>query len=98
MIADNKLALNAGWDEEALRVELEDLAADFGELMGFSEDELVVLLKQGEATGGPSDEARDLSDDAERFEVIIECIDEVGQESAYNYAQAGGFQCRISTF
>jgi len=98
VIADNKLALNAGWDEEALRVELEDLAADFGELMGFSEDELVVLLKQGEATGGPSDEARDLSDDAERFEVIIECIDEVGQESAYNYAQAGGFQCRISTF
>jgi len=45
VIADNKLALNAGWDEEALRVELEDLAGDFGELMGFSEDELVELLK-----------------------------------------------------
>ena len=45
VIADNKLALNAGWDEEALRVELEDLAGDFGELMGFSEDELVDLLK-----------------------------------------------------
>jgi ParB-like chromosome segregation protein Spo0J len=40
IIADNKLALNAGWDEQALRVELEDLAADFGGLMGFSEDEL----------------------------------------------------------
>jgi len=33
VIADNKLALNAGWDEDALRVELEDLAGDFGELM-----------------------------------------------------------------
>lgn len=55
VIADNKLALNAGWDEEALRVELEDLAADFGELMGFSEDELVDLLKQ-EASEGLTDE------------------------------------------
>ena len=48
VIADNKLALNAGWDEEALRVELEDLAGDFGELMGFSEDDLVELLRQDE--------------------------------------------------
>ena len=54
VIADNKLALNAGWDEEALRVELEDLAGDFGELMGFSEDELVSLLK-GESEGGEGD-------------------------------------------
>ena len=44
VIADNKLALNAGWDDEALRVELDDLAADFGELMGFSQDELLALL------------------------------------------------------
>ena len=55
VIADNKLALNAGWDEEALRVELEDLAGDFGELMGFSEDELVALLGS-EATEGLTDE------------------------------------------
>jgi len=56
VIADNKLALNAGWDDEALRVELEDLAADFGALMGFSEDELVALLKQEEGTEGLTDE------------------------------------------
>ena len=56
VIADNKLALNSGWDEDALRVELEDLAGDFGELMGFSEDELVALLKQGEGTEGLTDE------------------------------------------
>ena len=55
VIADNKLALNAGWDEEALRVELEDLAGDFGELMGFSEDELVALLGS-ETTEGLTDE------------------------------------------
>jgi DNA modification methylase len=56
VIADNKLALNAGWDDEALRVELEDLAGDFGELMGFSEDELVALLKHEEGTEGLTDE------------------------------------------
>ena len=44
LINDNKLALNAGWDEDALRVELEDLAGDFGELMGFSQEELVAFF------------------------------------------------------
>jgi len=57
VIADNKLALNAGWDEEALRVELEDLAGDFGELMGFSEDELVALLGAGEEEGLTDEDA-----------------------------------------
>ena len=56
VIADNKLALNSGWDEDALRVELEDLAGDFGALMGFSEDELVALLKEAEGTEGLTDE------------------------------------------
>tara|TARA_R110000744_G_scaffold268751_1_gene382216 strand:+ start:61 stop:1272 length:1212 start_codon:yes stop_codon:yes gene_type:complete len=57
VIADNKLALNSGWDEDALRVELEDLAGDFGELMGFSEDELVELLKGEEAEGLTDEDA-----------------------------------------
>jgi len=42
IIADNKLALNAGWDEELLKVEIEALQEmDFDiDLLGFSEDEL----------------------------------------------------------
>jgi len=56
VIADNKLALNAGWDEDALRVELEDLAGDFGKLMGFCQDELVALLQNAEGTDGLTDE------------------------------------------
>ena len=46
VIADNKLALNAGWDEELLRVELEGLKSlDFDtSLTGFTEDELAALL------------------------------------------------------
>jgi len=70
VIADNKLALNAGWDEEALRVELEDLAGDFGALMGFSEDELVELLKGDEGTEGLTDE--DAVPDAPEVPVTVE--------------------------
>jgi ParB-like chromosome segregation protein Spo0J len=42
VIADNKLALNAGWDDELLRVELEELSnLDFKmDLLGFDLDEL----------------------------------------------------------
>ncbi|MBL6459395.1 site-specific DNA-methyltransferase [Belnapia sp. T6] len=49
ILADNKLALNAGWDEELLRVDLSDLrgmGADLS-LTGFSEDELASLLVDG---------------------------------------------------
>jgi len=46
IIADNKLALNAGWDDEMLAVELTDLE-DMGfdlDLTGFSTDEIEALL------------------------------------------------------
>jgi DNA modification methylase len=46
VIADNRLALNAGWDEEMLRVEFEALKeTDFNlELTGFSLDEIDALF------------------------------------------------------
>ena len=45
IIADNKLALNAGWDEAILHLEIAELKeADFNvDLLGFSEDELNLL-------------------------------------------------------
>jgi len=46
VIADNKLALNAGWDDEMLAVELTDLK-DMGfdlDITGFSTDEIEALL------------------------------------------------------
>ena len=45
MLADNKLALNAGWDDAMLRVEIDDLQGtgfDLG-LIGFSDDEIASL-------------------------------------------------------
>tara|TARA_Y100001937_G_scaffold34949_1_gene50022 strand:+ start:7957 stop:9231 length:1275 start_codon:yes stop_codon:yes gene_type:complete len=53
VIADNKLALNAGWDNEMLSVEfqeLKDLDFDLG-LTGFDLDELAKLLKEPEKEG-----------------------------------------------
>ena len=48
IIADNKLSLNAGWDEEMLRVELSDLKGeDFDvSLTGFDEQELAHLFAE----------------------------------------------------
>ena len=50
IIADNKMALNAGWNEELLRIELENLKElDFDlELTGFNVDELDDILGKSE--------------------------------------------------
>jgi DNA modification methylase len=53
VIADNKLALNAGWDEEMLALELGDLQGlDFDlSLTGFDDDELNALLAEAVEDG-----------------------------------------------
>ncbi len=58
VIADNKLALNAGWDDELLRSEMAALAAeDFDlPLIGFSDEELADLLEGGQLPAGNTDE------------------------------------------
>ena len=56
IIADNKLAMNAGWDEDMLRIELDELGEmDFDlELTGFSLDEIEALgFDEGEEVGMP---------------------------------------------
>ena len=57
LIADNKLGLNAGWDEEVLRLELLDLrdsGVDLG-LTGFGEFELAKLFGSTEGNTDPDD-------------------------------------------
>ena len=58
IIADNRLALNAGWDNELLTIELNELLADgFAlEILGFDSDELKSLLDPLEPTEGLVDE------------------------------------------
>ena len=58
VLADNKLAENAGWDEELLKAELQaldDLDFDL-DIVGFSLDELDGLLYDDEPTTGETDD------------------------------------------
>lgn len=58
VIADNKLALNAGWDEDLLRSEMAALAAEDFDLpvIGFSDEELAGLLAEPNVVEGQTDE------------------------------------------
>ena len=59
VIADNKLALNAGWDDEMLCLELSDLKGlDFNlDLTGFSTDEIDQLLTPEQVDGLTDEDA-----------------------------------------
>ena len=47
ILADNRLAENAGWDEDLLRIELTDLLETMpGDLMGFAADDLKALFAE----------------------------------------------------
>src|SRR5882724_9974035 len=58
ILADNKWAELAGWDEEMLRLELQALEQDgFNlEVVGFSDEELAELLGEPEVVSGQTDE------------------------------------------
>jgi DNA modification methylase len=53
MLADNRIAMNAGWDLEALQLELKDLSAIGADLslLGFESKELARALSGGISTG-----------------------------------------------
>lgn len=56
IIADNQLALNAGWDAEILEAELRSLGNDGFDLsvIGFTDDELAAMLPKEDGTGSGS--------------------------------------------
>ena len=59
VLADNRIAANAGWDEELLKLEIAELdEADFNlELLGFGDEELERLLNGDNTTGLTEDDA-----------------------------------------
>jgi DNA modification methylase len=57
VLADNRIALNSGWDTGMLTLELQDLKDDIDlSLLGFDPDELDALLNPIEETEGLTDE------------------------------------------
>ena len=67
ILADNRYAQDAGWDEELLRLEIESLEGmDFDvSLTGFDDQEIADLFADGESTGAEDDDF-DLSDALEK--------------------------------
>lgn len=94
VLADNKLALNAGWDDETLKLELEDLNTDGFDLglTGFSGDELNRFM-------GLEDEGRPEPDTSggysEQYGVIVMCRDEMHQQEIYDRLSADGLQVKV---
>jgi len=92
VIADNKLALNAGWDDDTLIAELNRLSElDFNlELTGFDANELARLF---------DDEEPELQEEtySEVFNVIVECQDEQEQEKIFNQLDRDGYKCRVQS-
>jgi ParB-like chromosome segregation protein Spo0J len=93
IIADNKLALNADWDNEILKLELMDLQnTDFDLLkLGFNEMELANLF----------DELKNVQiDDLDyqaAFSIVVDCKDEQEQEKIFNELDQKGYKCRVQS-
>jgi ParB-like chromosome segregation protein Spo0J len=91
VIADNKLALNATWDDQMLAVELADLGAagfDLG-LVGFSAGELKGLGIGGMVAGDAPHE-----DVPGTWAVVVECEDEEDQVELITRLEAEGRKCK----
>jgi len=93
VIADNQLALNAGWEIDSLKLEIETLTElDFDiSLLGFDDEELKLLIEQ--------DELKETSDNKvnEFFEneMIMKFKDENQLEQWYEKALNEGIECKI---
>lgn len=72
VIADNKLALNAGWDEETLKLELGALDEELASLTGFSPDEIDLLMHGWETDIDHVDDI-EAKDSADKKRITIKC-------------------------
>ena len=99
ILADNKLALNAGWDDELLKVEIASLMEeDFDALLtGFGEEEVQALLCGVQFTPNLPDDDDDDGDAMERkFILTVTLQNEEQQESLFRELNAKGFKVKAS--
>lgn len=96
VIADNKLAENAGWDMATLAREVEDLNAggyDL-ELLGFGADELSSLLGAEPPPPEPAAPSPGIVYQ-EKYAVLVDCKDEADQQRIFEQLTAGGMACKV---
>lgn len=87
VLADNKLALNGGWDESMLAEELKALgAAQFDtSVIGFSADEIEKMFG----------EKMQESKETDGYGLFILCPDEKSQQEIYDEMNKRGIECKI---
>ncbi len=88
ILADNRLALNAGWDDELLKLEIVDLSdTDFAlETLGFDDMELDAILNPEE--GAPAEDSKEAQGGA--LTVTVVCTDEAEQSALYAELRSRG--------
>lgn len=99
VIADNRLALDAGWDNEVLAAELAELSDagfDLG-VVGFTDDELNAIAGVEDDSPEPERKPKTTTDFKyqEQFGVIVICDNERHQEEIYERLHSEGLQVRV---
>ena len=97
IIADNQLPLNADWDLDKLKLEVETLQEfDFDlDLLGFDDEFLNDLFDSENTESGDSDLQE--QDYSEIFNIIVQCDDEVHQEILYQKLSSEGIKCQVQS-
>lgn len=88
VLADNRIALNSGWDADMLRLEAADLSRMGVDLaaLGFGKTELAKMAAE------PVDSAPKLGGLA--YKVVVDCDDEAQQTELLDRFEAEGLTCR----
>ena len=100
IIADNRLALDAGWDEDLLKMELEELKnldIDLS-ITGFDINEIDDILKNIEDMEESEEENGNPNNSfnyQEQYGVIVICQNEEEQEKIYNDLSQKGYECKV---
>ena len=94
VIADNQLALNSGWDADALKIELDRLSElDFNiDLLGFDVNDLKSLIDDEIDF---EKELDDLGDVKEMYQIIVDCHDSIGQSVLLEKLTGEGYECKV---
>lgn len=93
ILADNKLALDSKWDDEMLKLELEELnGSNFNiDFLNFDID----LWDELETEINVSGTAEKEITYKEQYGVIVICKDEAEQEKVYEELLNKGYECRV---
>ena len=103
ILADNRLAMDAGWDPDLLRLEFADLSAEsFAlDLTGFNATELRDVLDGMDGTSASREERDEAGHEGsaytEQYGVIVICKTSKEQEMVFNKLAAEGYTLKVVT-